>query len=96
MRTAIIYISKHGTTEKLAHTIAAHLTNTEVDLINLKHHQLKSIDKYDQIILGCSIHMGVTHKKTTNFCKKHLNILLTKQLGIRITSYNVCYTKLLR
>jgi menaquinone-dependent protoporphyrinogen oxidase len=36
MKTAIIYTSKHGTTEKVAQMIAERLTGTQVSSIDLK------------------------------------------------------------
>lgn len=38
MKTAIIYLSKHGTTEKVARKIQSLMPNEDVTLINLKSH----------------------------------------------------------
>lgn len=82
MKTAIIYISRHGTTEKVSKRIAERFPNDEVDIINLKNRKLDSIDSYQRVILGGSIHMGKVHKKTTSFIEKHYQGLLQKQLGL--------------
>lgn len=82
MKTAIIYISKHGTTEKVSQKIAEKFPNDEVDIINLKKQKLDSISPYQRIILGGSIHMGKVHKKTTAFIEKHHHELLEKKLAL--------------
>lgn len=82
MKTAIIYISRHGTTEKISKKIAEKFPNEEVDIINLKNQKLDSIASYQRVILGGSIHLGKVHKKTTSFIQKHLQELLQKQLGL--------------
>ena len=82
MKTAIIYISRHGTTEKVSKKIAERFPNDEVDIINLKKQRVDSISTYQRVILGGSIHMGKVHKKTTSFIEKHYQELLKKQLGL--------------
>ena len=82
MKTAIIYISKHGTTEKVSQKIAEKFPNDEVDIINLKKQKLDSLSSYQRIILGGSIHMGKVHKKTTAFIEKYHQELLEKQLAL--------------
>lgn len=54
MKTAIIYYSKHGTTERVAHLIGEHSFN-EVDYISLKECSKLDIGTYDRIILGTSL-----------------------------------------
>ena len=82
MKTAIIFISKHGTTEKVSQKIAEKFPNDEVDIINLKKEKLESLSPYQRIILGGSIHMGRVHKKTTAFIEKYHQELLEKQLAL--------------
>lgn len=82
MKTAIIYISRHGTSEKVAQQIAKYFPNEEVDIINLKKQKLHSLSPYHRIILGGSIHMGKVHKKTTAFLEKYHQELLDKQLAL--------------
>lgn len=82
MKTAIIYISRHGTTEKVSQKIAEKFPNEEVDIINLQKQKLERITDYKRVILGGSVHMGKVHKKTTSFIEKHHQELLQKQLGL--------------
>ena len=56
MKTAVIYASSHGTTEKVATQIANELPNT--DTINLKKQSKIDLDMYTHIVIGGSIHAG--------------------------------------
>ncbi|MCZ4694601.1 flavodoxin [Ancylomarina euxinus] len=82
MKTGIIYISKHGTTEKVARIIADKLHPNETQLINLNEEKIKDFETFDRIIIGGSVHMASVHKKTKKLCESHKNILLTKPLGL--------------
>ena len=82
MKTGIIYISKHGTTEKVAKIIAKKLNISDIELINLRKDKIESIEHFDQLIIGGSIHMSTVHKKTKKFCESNSKILLTKKLGL--------------
>lgn len=85
MKTLILYLSKHGTCEKMAFRLAEKLSWQGIDIIDLAHH-IPKIDSYDNIIIGASIHMGKIHKKTSKFCDKNKDILLAKNLAIFLTS----------
>ncbi len=82
MKTAIIYISKHGTTEKVALQIAEKLKVEEKDIINLRKDRNPDISKYDRVIIGGSIHAGMIQKRVKDFCEKNLEILLEKETGL--------------
>ncbi|NOY50434.1 MAG: flavodoxin [Chlorobi bacterium] len=82
MKTVIIYISKHGTTEKVARLIADKLDPGKTELINLGKDKVVGIDAFDRIIIGGSIHMATVHKKTKKFCEANNSTLLKKTLGL--------------
>ena len=82
MKTVIIYISKHGTTEKVAKIIADKLNLGKTDLINLSKEKIINIESFDRIIIGGSIHMASVHKKTKKFCEYNNSTLLEKTLGL--------------
>ena len=86
MKTGIIYISKHGTTQKVAEIIAEKLNSENVEIINLRDNQIIDLNDYDRIIIGASIHAGSANRKTKLFCKKNTDILLTKKIGLYICS----------
>ena len=81
MRTAIIYATKHGCTDKCAHTLANKLeTNTTV--VNLEIERNINITEYKTIIIGGSIHTGMLNKKVKSFIDKNLDTLYKKKLGL--------------
>jgi menaquinone-dependent protoporphyrinogen oxidase len=78
----IVYMSKHGTTEKVAGMIKDSITKEPVTLINLKTTRNPDVSKCNIVIIGGSIHAGKIQKKVTRFCKKNEKLLLTKELGL--------------
>ena len=83
MKTAIIYISKYGTTEKVAHSIAEKLKETnEVELFSLKKNPHPDISGFERVILGSSIYMGQASGKMKAFCKTNESVLLQKKTGL--------------
>ena len=83
MKTVIIYTTKHGCTDKCAHTLANELDiNTAIK--NLETDKNTDFSKYDTVILGGSIHAGVLNKKLKNYIDKNADTLLQKKLGLFI------------
>lgn len=80
--TAIIYASKHGTTEKTANLIAEKIGKEPVTLINLNENPVITIQSFDKIILGTAIYAGKPMSSMFRFCKEYSDILSTKQLGL--------------
>ena len=83
MKTAIIYYSKHGTTERVTHLIGEKLTN-KVDYISLKECPRPDIRTYDRIILGTAIYAGSPNRKITQFCHNNQLLLEQKVIGLFI------------
>ena len=79
MKTAIIYCTKHGTTEKAARLIAEKLSGSDVSLINLDQEDEPDLSVFDRIIIGGSIHIGTIQKDIRNLCIKHLDELIQKE-----------------
>ena len=83
MKTAIIYASKHGTTEKVAVSIAEKLMKTnEVELFSLKKNTNPDINGFGMVILGSPIYAGQASAKLKTFCTKNEQILLQKKTGL--------------
>jgi menaquinone-dependent protoporphyrinogen oxidase len=83
MKTAIIYTSKYGTTEKVAASIAEKLKDAnEVELFSLKKNSKPDISGFELVILGSSIYMGQASKKMKAFCKANESVLLQKKTGL--------------
>lgn len=86
MKTAIIYATTHGTTEKVAQQIEKQLGNAQ--LYNLK--QTKNIDlsQFDQVVIGGSIHAGQIQSSVKNYCKQNMVDLLQKRLALYLCGMN--------
>lgn len=82
-KIAIIYASKHGTTEKVAQRLAARLDG-DVSLISLKQNKNPDIKSFDTIILGTAIYAGAPQKVMTAFCQSNEGELLGKAIGLFI------------
>jgi len=83
MKTAIIYASKHGCTDKCAHTLANELNNNAV-LINLDVSTDVNFDEFNTVIIGGSIHAGSMNKKIKKFTEKSIDLLNQKRTGLFI------------
>lgn len=82
MKTAIIYASKHGTTQKVAETIKLKLPNDEVELFNLSQKPKFEFRKFDRVIIGSSIYAGSIHPKARKFVSQNMIDLLQKEVAI--------------
>lgn len=80
--TAIVYTSKHGTTQKVALLIKELLMEEEVTLINLNDRETVDLSQCKRIIVGGSIHMGQIPKSLHTFCCRHAELLQSKPLGL--------------
>ena len=82
MSTAIIYTSSHGTTEKIANMIKTEIKKDDVDIIKLNLKALEDLQKYDQIIIGSSIHAGKIPRIMQKFMIKNHDTLSNKKIGL--------------
>lgn len=78
MKTLIIYASKTGTTEKCAKYLSTQLEDSTV--INI-YTQNEDINKYDLIVVGSPIRMGMIDKKIKRFLFKNIDYLKTKKVA---------------
>lgn len=81
MNTAIVYMTKHGCTEKAAQILREKL-RSDVAAVNLKNAGEPDLAGYDTIIIGGSIHAGKIQGQITKFIEKQWDELLTKRLGL--------------
>ncbi len=78
MKNLIIYASKTGTTEKCAKEINRQLKDSKmVNILN----QDEDINKYDLIIVGTPIRMGMIDKKVRKFLITNIETLKTKKVA---------------
>ena len=78
-KIAIIYASKHGTTEKVAHSIAEKLS---AELFSLIKNKNPDISGFETVILGSSVYAGQASGKMKAFCKANEPVLLQKKIGL--------------
>lgn len=83
MKTAIIYASSRGTTEKAAELLKGKIDG-EVTLINAKKEKEINLENYDSVILGSSIHAGMVQGKIKNLMELNQEQLTTKRIGLFI------------
>jgi len=81
MNTLIIYASLHGCAKKCAFLVT-NLLEGNYKLINLKKEYEVDFSKYKNIIIGGSIHTGHINPCIKDFCKKHENELVKKNIGV--------------
>ena len=81
MKTAIIYTTTHGCTDKCAHTLANEL-ETSTELFNLETNKNVILSDFEAIIIGGSIHAGLINKKLKGFIDKNIDSLLEKKIGL--------------
>jgi len=86
MKTAIVYDTSHGTTEKVANMIASF--NSSIEIFNLKENKNVNLDEFDQVIIGGSIHVGKIRRRVKEFCLKNLDKLLQKRVGLYLCAMN--------
>ena len=87
MKTAIIYASSRGTTEKAAEMLKGKIDG-EVTLINAKKVKELNLANYDSVILGSSIHAGMVQGKIKKLLELHQEELKTKRIGLFICCMN--------
>jgi menaquinone-dependent protoporphyrinogen oxidase len=104
MKTAIIYATSHGTTEKVAKQIQGELGNN-AQLFNLKENKTIDLSQFDQVVIGGSIHAGQMQGRVKKFCKQNMVDLLQKRVALYMvgmnepefeTEFNNAYPELLR
>lgn len=86
--TIIVYASRHGTTAEYAKRLMK-LLDGNVDLCSLDERgkSMPDMSFYDTIVIGGSIHYGKNSKLIVSFVKNNIDLLITRRLGLFVTSY---------
>ena len=82
MTYLIIYMSRHGTTAKVAAEIKEKLGTEKTILVDLEKDQVPSLDEFPTVIIGGSVHAGTIQQELMTFCIRHKTELLKKRLGL--------------
>ncbi|MGE5395675.1 MAG: flavodoxin domain-containing protein [Candidatus Saccharibacteria bacterium] len=80
--TAIIFMSKHGTTQKVALLIKQLLMDENITLVDLDKQEKVDLTWCERVIIGGSIHMGQIQKPVQSFCQQYAATLKSKKLGL--------------
>ena len=82
MTYLIIYMSRHGTAARVATEIKEKLGTEKTTLVDLEKDQVPSLDEFNTIIIGGSVHAGTIQQELMTFCIRNKSELLNKRLGL--------------
>lgn len=74
----IIYMSRHGTTAKVASELKEKLGTEKTTLVDLERDYVPSLDQFNTVIIGGSVHAGTIQQELMTFCIKNKRELLKK------------------
>lgn len=83
MKTIVIYATSHGCTRKAVDELAQKLSG-EISTVNLNENPSPTVNEFDRVIIGGSIHAGQIQKKVRHFCETRLDALSSKEIGLFI------------
>jgi menaquinone-dependent protoporphyrinogen oxidase len=83
MKTLIVYVSKQGCCEKSA-TMLLHGLGNEATMVELDADTRLDLKPYDTVIIGGPIYYGRLEGRVRRFCRRHMEALLQKRLGLFI------------
>lgn len=83
MKTLIVYASKYGFTKECVDILSNNL-NGSTDIYDLREEKNIDLSKYDKVIIGGSVYMGMIRKEVKKFCEENLNLLKLKKFGLFI------------
>jgi len=88
MKTAIIFATTHGTSEKVANMISLKLGQENCTLINIKKSPKIDLSGYGQFVIGGSIHAGNIQSSIRNFIKQNTSSILEKRVALYLCYMN--------
>lgn len=80
--TLIVYSTKYGCAKECGERLRQELG--EGDLFNVDNNLSPNMEKYDRVIVGGSVYMGMVNKKLKHFCNNYEQELMSKRLGLFI------------
>jgi len=85
MKILIIYATKYGCSEKCSKLLSEKIVG-DVDLIDISKSTISDLSKYDKIIIGGPIYIGMMNKEIVKFCDENIELLKTKKMGLFVCS----------
>lgn len=86
MKTLILYGTTHGCSKKCAIQLSRHFRklfrSPDVRLADLKETTDVRVAEYDIVIIGGSIRLGKMNKAVSKFCRKNMEKLSQKKIGL--------------
>lgn len=89
MKILIVYVSKHGCSEKAAMLIQRYLDDPDVEVVNLARNPTVDPSPFEGVIIGGPIYLGALQKRLVRFCERHRQVLVKKHLGLFICCMNM-------
>jgi menaquinone-dependent protoporphyrinogen oxidase len=89
MNIAIVYSTKHGTTQMIAERIGKELHENTIALFNLADHFEIDLSVYDTVIIGGSIHAGRLNRRVRKFLQSHTLELIQKRIALFMCGTNM-------
>ena len=78
----IIYMSRHGTTAKVAAELQDRLGSDITMLVDLEKDAVPDLNDFHCIIIGGSVHAGTIQEELMDFCRRNSKELLKARLGL--------------
>lgn len=85
MKTIILYATKYGCSERCSKILSEKIIG-EVDLVNIAKDSRPDLSKYEKVIIGGPIYMGVMNKDITDFCNNNIKELHDKKIALFVCS----------
>ncbi|MBL7857379.1 MAG: hypothetical protein JNM57_06800 [Cyclobacteriaceae bacterium] len=82
MRYLILYMSHHGTTQRVAKQLSELLGIENSTVVDLSKSKLPDLNLFHTIIIGGSIHGGRIQSRVRKFCEAHKGKLLNKRIAL--------------
>ena len=81
MKTAVVYITRYGSTGRCAADIAECLGD-DADVFELRGRSGPDLGGYDAVVIGGPVYGGTVPAGLGRFCEKARELLLTKRVGL--------------
>jgi menaquinone-dependent protoporphyrinogen oxidase len=78
----VTWATRYGSTEEVAHAIADDLLRQGLAVNAQPMRDVRSLDRYNAIVLGCALYMGRLHKDARHFLASHRAELMQRPVAL--------------